>query len=198
VAAGLEHDHVEAGLGEHGRRHAAARARPDDADVAVERRVTRDPQGSEPGLPRAEAAEGAGIADPLPGGRPRQRVRDRQQPLAERLEAGPPQRDPAVAPREESALPPVNTATREAGRGERRQQRSQPAPLGDGEHCNERLQEGVGDSDLHRAGEQRLGDGVERPPLGVAEHEAQSRRDSPEPAGWFGMPVRAGYSSARS
>src|SRR5215208_3469802 len=172
VAADLEHDHVEAGLGEHGRRYAAARARSDDADVAVERRVTRDRQGSEPRLRRPEATQRAGIADALPGRRPGQGVRDRQQALAKRLEAGPPQRDPAVAPREESALPPVSAAAREAGRGERRQQRTEPAALGGGEHGDERLQERLRDAGLYRAREQCLGDGVERPPLGVAEHRA--------------------------
>ena len=47
VAARLEHDHVEARRGQHGRRRAAAGARADDADVAVELGVALTSSGVE-------------------------------------------------------------------------------------------------------------------------------------------------------
>ena len=104
VAPGLQHDHVEAGLGEHRRGGAAARARADHDHVAVERgvladgeRLDRRRRAGSPGGPAA------GIADRVPD-----RVRGRrlavlavvgqQRALAQRLEGGAPLAHAAVGP----------------------------------------------------------------------------------------------------
>ena len=160
VAAGLEHDHVEAGLGEHGGRDAASCPGADDADVAVELEPVPDLERLEPGSGCVSTDAGRpGIADLLPAAG--QEVGERERRLPQRLEAGPEQRHRAVAPQPQHRFPP---RLREAGvAGEPRpEQQEQPLPLAGGQIVVDRVEHGVRHALLDGSWRERLADRVER------------------------------------
>ena len=173
VPALLEHDDVEARRGEHGRRDAAARSGADDADVALELELAARLNRLQPWRGRVLArSERAGIADLLPPAR--EHVREGERRLSQRLEARPHQRDGTVAPAAQHRLAPFARELRVAGKPGA-QEEQQPLALPRRQVVLDRVEDGVGNALLDRAGREGLADRVER----AHDRNLRPRRTSP-------------------
>ena len=170
VAARLEHDHVQSGRSENRGRDTAAGARADHADVALQLQLAVGLDRLEPWPRRVSVrSERPRVADRLPAAG--KHVRERERGLPESLEAGPHQRDRAVAPAAQDGFAPRVREPRVAGKP-RPQQELQPLPLTAREVVLHRIEHGVRDALLDRTRRERLADRVERA------HSATLRRGS--------------------
>ena len=106
----LEHDHVQARAGQDGCGRPSARARSDDADIAVELEIAGHRERFDRLRRRlVDRADRPGVADAVPGrvrrpARSRQPVREGERGLAEAVERRSARHQPAVAPGEQDPL----------------------------------------------------------------------------------------------